>query len=180
MTPRFADRAQLVGLLLATGLLVSAHSSLSIRQPAVRAPAPDLPQARCRIVELGPYVATSDKLYVEDTRSVTGVSAITDDVVFGEHTSTIEAQLGGGFGVRYVAQDVPEGAVMRWHVKYPRAIRGFTEWGREIDVVAGDHAGHVLYDFDHEWEMERGAWKIEIEIDSPGRHATCGVAFTVK
>jgi len=184
MTPRSAESAQLLGLVIASGLLATALSTVSIEKPAAPlaplAPSPATPHAGCTIVEFGPYVATGEKVYVDDAQSVTGVSAITEDIAFLDHTNTIDAQLGGGFGVRYVAHDVPADATVRWHVTYPHAIRGFTEWGHAINTSAGDHAGHVLYDFDHEWEMVPGTWRVEIEIVSPGYRAACGVRFTVK
>ncbi len=183
MTPRSAESAQLLGLVIASGLLATALSTVSVHKPtapSVLAPSVETPKARCSIVDFGPYVANSEKLYIEDARSVTGVSAITEDVTFLEQINLIEAALGGGFGARYIAYDVPANATVSWHVRYPHPIRGFTEWAHAVDAAAGDHAGHVLYDFDHEWEMVPGVWRIDIDIDSPGSHASCGVQFTVK
>lgn len=148
--------------------------SLPTREVQLR---PSPPEPSCDIVEYGLYEPRSERILVEDAASVTGVSGITDDVEFTTATDVIPRQPGAGFGIRYVAHDVPAGAVVTWRVVYPTPLRGFADWHHDEAVEAGDHVRHVLYDFDHAWEMLPGAWQFEVQIDGQTR---CGFAFTVQ
>lgn len=147
---------------------------LSTREVQLR---PSPPQPSCDIVEYGLYEPRSERILVDDAASVTGVSGITDDVEFTTPTHVIQRALGAGFGIRYVAHHVPAGAVVTWRVVYPTPLRGFADWHHDETVDAGDHVRHVLYDFDHAWEMLPGAWHFEVQIDGQPR---CGFTFTVQ
>lgn len=152
-----------------------AHEHRCAKRDVVLPPPP--PPPSCDIVEYGLYEARSERILVDDAASVTGVSGITDDVAFTTPTDVIPRKRGTGFGIRYEAHAVPAGTVVTWRVVYPEALRGFADWHHDEYVEAGDHMRHVLYDFDHAWEMLPGAWRFEVQIDGQTR---CGFTFTVQ
>lgn len=189
MTTRQAEQVGSVGFALvcsgvATALLATAGGASTPCKHTAVAPAPivqqqieSAQQPRCHIVQHGLYRQVSDRILVEDSNSVTGVSGITDEVEFTTATNVVPRTQGLGFGIRYHAHDVPEGATVTWRVVYPTPLRGFDDWRHDEYVEAGDHTRHVLYDFDHAWEMVPGDWRFEIAIDGRTR---CDFTFTVK
>lgn len=192
MTTRHAEQVGCAGLAVACAGLIAALAATTLTighrtqcQRVRHVPAPvaieqqsaKVIEPSCTIVEWGHYTKLSETYYTPDTGSVTGVSGDTMYVEFTDNATEIARQLHDGFGIRYVARDVPQDAEVRWHVTYPEQIRGFAGWSHDIEVPAGAHVRHVLYDFDFAYEMVKGNWLFEIEIAGKTR---CGFTFTVK
>ena len=134
-------------------------------------------EPRCEILEYGPYVPLGARWHYDDPDAATGRSFEIDDVEFTTQTTIITKKRGDGFGIRYRAYNVPSRAKVTWRVVYPKPLRGFAEWRRDVRMVARDHVMHVVYDFDYAWEMVSGRWKFQVLVDGK---AICRLAFTVR
>jgi hypothetical protein len=166
-------RAVTIGV-LASLAMPSAHAGRA-------RPAPPRLDVGCEILERGPYRPLAERVYVEDSRDVTGRRFEINDVSFAAQTTSIVARPGAGFGVRYQLYNLPtdRSVAVTWRVHYPRPIRGSKRWEhRRSDFApSGRITNIVLYDFAHDWEMVAGTWRFEILV---GDRSVCSQTFDVK
>jgi hypothetical protein len=130
----------------------------------------------CTILEHGPYEPMSARRHYADPRAATGRSFEIDEVEFTKQATTIDMQLGVGFGIRYQVR-LPADVTVTARVVYPKPLRGVPEWRNDIDLARGEHVRHFVHDFEYAWELVPGRWRFQVLVDGT---PACGLTFVVK
>lgn len=141
-------------------LLLAAVPSVSAQAPRIEG---------IDLVDYGIYDATFTRR-IEDSGSVGGSRSGVTTIKLRERTSTIQAQKGLQFGVRFFVVGEPKNAPvpLRFVTRFPPqgvrdATTGITSYRNEhvrtAKVGGADFSG---YSFDYDWEMVPGVWTFEV------------------
>ena len=137
------------------------------------ATAPALAQAprieRIDLVDYGIYESELTRR-IEDPKSVGGSRSGVKMIKFKQKASTIQAQKGLQFGLRYFVVGEPKDAQvkLRFVTRFPSpgmrdAASGITSDRNEyVGAAKIGGADFLGYSFDYDWELVPGAWTFEI------------------
>jgi uncharacterized protein DUF3859 len=155
--------------------LVMAIVAIATGNPATR-------ERDCEIVDYGIHDPDTPRVQFDDPTSASGERFESDDVTFIERTRVVEKAIGTGFGFQFQLHHLAttRPVHMMWRITFPKGgIRGHKKWERAFDesVPDGELLQHLLFDFDHDYELVSGTFTFDVLVDGKPK---CSIAFSVR